>query len=276
MAGRSMPGSVLMHDLGQRQQRAGVAGGDHAGRLAAGHRIDRHAHRGAAHPQRGGRLHVVADRVRRVPDGADGGGAADGAAAAGASSASSPTSRKRAPGWRSAAISRPSITMCGRVVAAHGVDRQREGCGQGRTRGHAACPGVRRGQRPSVPRLRRRPRARRSSRNGCRRGAGRFNSPQLGHSAWASRGSASWLRRMPRRDGEVFRFGTAMGQRPSGLGDALRPESGRRGRSHSLNNARGRRLAEGPAGRKGWANRSRSCRCRRWVAPGPRPPGWSR
>ena len=43
---------------------------------------------------------------------------------------------------------------------------------------------------------------------------GRFNSPQFGHSACASCGSASWLRRMPRRDGEVFLFGTAMGQRP--------------------------------------------------------------
>ena len=30
-----MPGIVLMHDLRQRQQRAGVAGGDHARRLAA-------------------------------------------------------------------------------------------------------------------------------------------------------------------------------------------------------------------------------------------------
>ena len=39
-----------------------------------------------------------------------------------------------------------------------------------------------------------------------------------------SRGSAWWLRRMPRRDGDVFRLGTAMGRCPSGLGDALLPD----------------------------------------------------
>ena len=38
---------------------------------------------------------------------------AGGALSSGSSCASSPTSRKRAPGWRSAAISRPSITMSG-------------------------------------------------------------------------------------------------------------------------------------------------------------------
>ena len=39
---------------------------------------------------------------------------------------------------------------------------------------------------------------------------GRFNSPQLAHSWWAELESASWLRRLPRREGEVFFFGTAM------------------------------------------------------------------
>ena len=39
---------------------------------------------------------------------------------------------------------------------------------------------------------------------------GRFSSPQLEHSWKASTLSASWLRRMPRFDGEVFRLGTAI------------------------------------------------------------------
>jgi hypothetical protein len=39
---------------------------------------------------------------------------------------------------------------------------------------------------------------------------GRFSSPQLEHSWKASTFNASWLRRMPRREGEVLRFGTAI------------------------------------------------------------------
>ncbi len=76
-------GQRLDDDLGERQQRAGVAGGDHAGCLAAGHRVDRDAHRGAADAQRGGGLDVVADGLGGVPDVAGRGRAADGAAAAG-------------------------------------------------------------------------------------------------------------------------------------------------------------------------------------------------
>ena len=91
-------GQRLDDDLGERQQRAGVAGGDHAGRLAAGDGVDRDAHRGAAHPQRGGRLHVVADRLGGVADRRRRRRRGDGAASKGSSWASSPTSRKRAPG----------------------------------------------------------------------------------------------------------------------------------------------------------------------------------
>ncbi len=107
MAGRSMPGSVLMHDLGQRQQRAGVAGRDQAGAsplatASMASRID-----DCAQPQRRGRLHVAADHVRRVADRAGCRARVYGRATA-FSAASSPTSRKRAAGWRSAASSRPA------------------------------------------------------------------------------------------------------------------------------------------------------------------------
>ena len=103
----------LEHDLAKREQRAGVAGGDHAGGLAGGHRVDREAHRGLPRAQRRGRLHVVADHVRRMPDGAGRPAPGDAWPADRVSCGSSPTSRKRAFGWRSAASSSPSRTMPG-------------------------------------------------------------------------------------------------------------------------------------------------------------------
>jgi hypothetical protein len=42
---------------------------------------------------------------------------------------------------------------------------------------------------------------------------------------------------MPAREGEVFLFGTAIGLRLYGLGDALGSAGVRMGRSHSGNNA---------------------------------------
>ena len=45
---------------------------------------------------------------------------------------------------------------------------------------------------------------------GVHRLCGRFSSPQFGHSWNASTLSESWLRRMPRLDGEVFLLGTAI------------------------------------------------------------------
>ena len=53
---------------------------------------------------------------------------------------------------------------------------------------------------------------------------------------------------MPRRDGEVFRLGTAMGLRPSDLGQSDRPGFG--GDGHQSAKYKRRPLAEGPAARK--------------------------
>ena len=63
-------GQRLDHDLRQRQQRAGVAGGHQPGSLAGGNRVNRQPHRRLPAAQRGGRLHVVGDHVRRMADGA--------------------------------------------------------------------------------------------------------------------------------------------------------------------------------------------------------------
>jgi hypothetical protein len=60
-------GQRFEHDFRQREQRPGVAGRNHALGVTRRHRIDRHAHAGAAHAQRGGRLGVVGDDVGRVP-----------------------------------------------------------------------------------------------------------------------------------------------------------------------------------------------------------------
>ena len=63
-------GQRLDDDLGQRQQRAGIAGRDHASRLAARHRVDRQAHGGSAQAQRGGGLEVAGDHLGGMTDGA--------------------------------------------------------------------------------------------------------------------------------------------------------------------------------------------------------------
>ncbi len=60
IAGRSTPGSVLQHELRHRHQRAGVAGGNDAGRLAAGDRVDRPAHARVAPGPQGGRGPIAA------------------------------------------------------------------------------------------------------------------------------------------------------------------------------------------------------------------------
>ena len=92
-------------------------------------------------------------------------------ASSGASFASSPTSRKRARGMALGGDLQPVNHHAGRAIAAHGVHRQREGRGQ-RTRAHAAAlRQTRTAPFSALPRPRR-PRGRRSSRNGCRRGAG--------------------------------------------------------------------------------------------------------
>ena len=163
-------GQRLDDDLGERQQRAGIAGGDHARRLAAGHGIDRDAHRGAAHAQRGGGLGVVADGLGRVPDVADGSGAAMALQQRGELRLVADQQEAGA----GVALGGDLQTLDHherRVIAAHGVNRQCVGRGQG-TREATPRPGVRREQRPSAHRRRGRPRARRRSRNGCRRGAG--------------------------------------------------------------------------------------------------------
>ena len=131
-------GQGLDHDLRERQQRAGVAGGDHAGCLAAGHRVDRDAHRGAAHAQRRGGLGVVADRLGRVPDGAGGGGAAM-ALQQRVQLCLVADQQEACAGMALGGDLQTLDHHERRVIAAHGVHRQRVGRGQGRTRGHAAA-----------------------------------------------------------------------------------------------------------------------------------------
>src|SRR5271166_5111047 len=136
-----------------------------------------------------------------------------------------------------------------RVIAAHGVNRQRVGCGQGR-REATPLPGVRREPRPSAHPRPVQPRVRRRSRNGCRRDAA-----ASAHRNWGTR-------RVPRgaapRDCDACRGGTATSCAWERPWDCAPPvlvtpcgPSEEEGRSLFINNTRGRRLAEGQAGRKG-------------------------
>ena len=116
----------LDHDLGQRHQRAGVAGGDHAGRLARRHGVDRQAHGAVpALPQRGGGLHVGGDGVGRVAQAAQPRGAL-----AQRQHAAEPglvaDEQEARLGMALGRELQPVQHDVGRVVAPHGVDGQGE------------------------------------------------------------------------------------------------------------------------------------------------------
>ncbi len=120
------PGQRLEDDLGEHQQRAGIAGADHARRLVGGDRVDGDPHGGVAQAQRGGGLHVIADHVGRM---------ADGASRRRASMAGEKRREARlvadqqearvgmADGGKLQAVD----DRLGRMIAAHRVHRQREG-----------------------------------------------------------------------------------------------------------------------------------------------------
>ena len=231
------PRQRLDDDLGQRQQRPGVAGRDDARRPPRRPpRRSPRAWRHRRHAQRRGRLHVVADDVGRVAD----------VQARAAPRAAPPAAARAAPrrrpagsarrGWRSAAISSPSTTMSGAwsppiasiaranvaSVKGRSTDGRRtrsasgaDGALQRLAGGDHLAPVVMAAMAADMVRA-------------LQLAAVRALGVRLGAAA------PDGLRRMPRRDGEVFLLGTAMGLRPSGLRDALRPEGA--GRSQSGNN----------------------------------------
>ena len=139
IAGRSMPGSDLMTILASASSAPVLPAETTPWRLAGRHRVDGQPHAGVAHAQRRGRLHLVADDLGRVAN------------RAGAGRPAMALQQRRQPGLVAdqqkaggrmalGGDRQPLDHRGGRVVAAHGVHRQRVDRGQGDGRPRARKP----------------------------------------------------------------------------------------------------------------------------------------